>query len=80
MTETNKTLKRELDEAREQLGQFQTWANSLYEKEEDKPFQAKKEEQLSEDKVSKLEKKLFLSENKEAKEYLEAIEKVQTKY
>lgn len=80
MHEANKTLKRELEEARWQLEQFQTWANSLYENEEDKPFQAKKEEQLSEDKVTKLEKKLFLSENKEAKEYLEDIEKIQAKY
>lgn len=79
MAETKKALEKDLKEAREELIRVKEWANSLYENEEEKPFN-KKEEVISEDKISKLEKKIFLSDNKEAKEYLEDIEAVQAKY
>lgn len=86
MTEAKKQLARELQVEREEKVQLQSelqklkeWANSLYEDESQKPF-TKKEEQLLDDKAEKLEQKIFLIENKEAKEHIDEIQSARKKY
>jgi len=86
MTEAKKQLSRELQAEREEkailagkLHKLEEWANSLYEDESQKPF-AKKEEAPSENKADKLEQKIFLLENKEAKEHIDEINAVKSKF
>lgn len=86
MTEAKKAAEFELRKAREEkvqlqaeLQKLQDWANSLYEDESQKPF-TKKEEKKIDDQAERLEKKIFLIENKEAKEYLDDIDSVRSKY
>lgn len=86
MTEAKKQLARELQAEREEKVQLQSelqklkeWANSLYEDESQKPF-TKKEEAVLDDKAEKLEQKIFLIENKEAKEHIDEIQSARKKY
>ena len=86
MSQAKKELERELkaerEEKRELLKELQAvkeWANGLYENEDEKPF-AKKEEKQAEDKTEKLELKIFLLDNKDAKEYIDDIQAVRKKY
>ena len=86
MSETKKALERELRAEKEakaslndELAKLKEWANSLYEDESQKPF-AKKEEALVEAKADILEKKLFLIENKEAKEHIDLVDGARKKY
>ena len=87
MSEAKKSLERELKAEREEkaklvseLEKVQEWANSLYEDESQKPFAKKEVVQAQEDKAAKLEEKIFLIENKEAKEFIEDIQAVRSKY
>jgi len=86
MSETKKALERDLRSEREEkaqltseLEELKDWANSLYEDETQKPF-TKKEEQVVDSKADKLESKIFLLENKEAKEHMDDIQTVRAKY
>lgn len=86
MSETKKALERDLRLEREEkaslkadLAKLQEWANSLYEDDSQKPF-SKKEEAVISDKADLLEKKIFLMENKEAKEHMELVEATRNKY
>lgn len=86
MTEAKKQLARELQAEREEkavlngeLQKLKEWANSLYEDETQKPF-TKKEEVVVENATSKLEQKIFLLENKEAKEHLDEIHSYQESF
>lgn len=86
MSEAKKAAEIELRKEREEKAQIkaelqklQDWANSLYEDENQKPF-TKKEEKKIDDQAERLEKKIFLIENKEAKEYLDDIDAVRAKY
>lgn len=86
MSETKKALERDLRAEREEkaqltaeLKELKDWANSLYEDENQKPF-TKKEEAKIDDKAEKLETKIFLLENKDAKEHLDDINSVRAKY
>ena len=86
MNEAKKELARELKSEREEKIQLQSelaklkdWANSLYEDESQKPF-TKKEETILDDKAEKLEQKIFLLENKEAKDHIDEIKSTKAKY
>ena len=86
MSETKKALERDLRSEREEkaqltseLEELKDWANSLYEDDTQKPF-TKKEEQVVDSKADKLETKIFLLENKEAKEHMDDIQTVRAKY
>ena len=86
MSETKKALERDLRSEREEkaqltseLEELKDWANSLYEDDTQKPF-TKKEEQVVDSKADKLESKIFLLENKEAKEHMDDIQTVRAKY
>lgn len=86
MTEAKKQLARELQAEREEkailteeLQKLKEWANSLYEDETQKPF-TKKEEVVVENATSKLEQKIFLLENKDAKEHIDEINAVKAKF
>lgn len=86
MSETKKALERDLRSEREEkaqltseLKELKDWANSLYEDDTQKPF-TKKEEQVVDSKADKLESKIFLLENKEAKEHMDDIQTVRAKY
>lgn len=86
MSETKKALERDLRLEREEksalkadLAKLQEWANSLYEDDSQKPF-SKKEEAVINDKADLLEKKIFLIENKEAKEHMELVDAARSKY
>jgi len=86
MNEAKKELARELKSEREEKVQLQSelaelkdWANSLYEDESQKPF-TKKEETILDDKAEKLEQKIFLLENKEAKDHIDEIKSTKAKY
>jgi len=86
MSETKKALERDLRSEREEkaqltseLKELKDWANSLYEDDTQKPF-TKKEEQVIDSKADKLESKIFLLENKEAKEHMDDIQTVRAKY
>ena len=61
------------------LAKLQDWANSLYENDNEKPF-SKKEEAIVSDKYELLEKKIFLSENKDAKEHMDLVDAARSKY
>lgn len=86
MSETKKALERDLRLEREEksalkadLAKLQEWANSLYEDDSQKPF-SKKEEAVISDKADLLEKKIFLMENREAKEHMELVDAARSKY
>ena len=86
MSETKKALERDLRSEREEkaqltseLKELKDWANSLYEDDAQKPF-TKQEEQVIDSKADKLESKIFLLENKEAKEHMDDIQTVRAKY
>ena len=86
MNEAKKELARELKSEREEKVQLQSelaklkdWANSLYDDESQKPF-SKKEETILDDKADKLEQKIFLLENKEAKDHIDEIKSTRAKY
>ena len=86
MSEAKKALERDLKAEREekaqlsaQLKELKDWANSLYQDESQKPF-AKKEEEKIDDKAEKLETKIFLLENKDARDYLDDINSARLKY
>ena len=86
MNEAKKELARELKSEREEKVQLQSelaklkdWANSLYEDESQKPF-TEKEETILDDKAEKLEQKIFLLENKEAKDHIDEIKSTKAKY
>lgn len=87
LSETKKQLERELRGKDEELSVYkaelqkvQEWANSLYEDPEKRPFVKKEEKPQEDDKFARLEEKLFLSENKEAKEHLDDIHAAVKKY
>lgn len=86
LSEKKKELERELHSEREekalllkQLKEVKKWANSLY-GEWQKPFEVEEEIAVSEKKEEKLEQKIFLLENKEAKEHLDDVISVRKKY
>jgi len=86
LSEKKKELERELHSEREekallqkQLKEVKKWANSLYE-DGQKPFEVEEEIAVTEKKEDKLEQKIFLLENKEAKEHLDDVIAVRKKY
>lgn len=86
MNEVKKELERELKAERnekskleQELQLLKDWANSLYEDETKKPF-TKQEEKKLDDATAKLEQKIFLLENKEAKEHIDLINSAREKY
>lgn len=74
-----KEARKEAQELKAQLEQLKEWANSLYQDESQKPF-TKKEEAKVDDKAEKLETKIFLLENSEAKAHIEEIMSVKSKF
>jgi len=86
MTEVKKSLERDLKSEREEkaqlsseLAKLKDWANSLYEDPSQQPF-TKQEEEVLGSKTDKLEERLFLIENKEAKEYIEDVNAARSRY
>jgi hypothetical protein len=80
--ELEKQLRSEKEEKAQLLSELEKvkeWANSLYEEGQKKPFGVKEEKAL-EAKESKIEEKLFLIENKDAKEYLDDIQSARKKF
>lgn len=75
----NKELKAEKAQLQKELAEVKRWANSLYD-EWQKPFEVKEETAVNDSKEEKLEQKIFLLENKEAKEHLDDIVAVRNKY
>ena len=88
LSTAKKELEKELRSEKEEKAQLLTelekvkeWANSLYEEGQKKPFGVtKKEEKALEAKESKIEEKIFLIENKDAKEYLDDIQTARKKF
>jgi hypothetical protein len=88
LSTAKKELEKELRSEREEKAQLiselekvKEWANSLYEEGQNKPFSVtKKEEKALEAKESKIEERLFLIENKDAKEYLDEIQGARKKF
>jgi len=68
----NKKLKEELLEVKEVI-------NSFYEEWQEKPFK-EKEVVAEENKIDKLEQRIFLNENPEAKEHLDNLNDIKSKY
>ena len=80
--ELEKELRSEKEEKAQLLSELEKvkdWANSLYEEGQKKPFSVK-EEKVLEAKESKIEEKIFLIENKDAKEYLDDIQTIRKKF
>ncbi len=80
--EENAKSKQEISELKSELKKIQDWANDLYEKQEEKPFTKKEAEQAqkADESASKVEEKIFLLENKEAKEHIEDIRAARAKF
>ena len=78
MSEALKQERREKEELKAELEKVKSWADSLYEDEDKKPFA--KKESVPDASESKLEEKIFLIENKDAKDHLEDIRAVKKKF
>lgn len=74
-----KAERQEKEALREELERVKEVINSFYGEDQEKPFTSK-EQSINEDKASKLEQKIFLIENKEAKEYMDEITEAVNKY
>lgn len=78
----NAKSRQEVAELKAELKKTQEWANDLYENAEEKPF-TKKEAAVAQqvdESASKLEEKIFLLENKDAKEHIEDIRAARGKF
>jgi hypothetical protein len=81
--EVEKELRSEREEKAQLLSELEKvkeWANSLYEEGQSKPFSVKKEEKAIKAEESELAERVFLIENKDAKEYLDDIQATRKKF
>lgn len=78
----NAKSKQEISELKNELKEIKEWANDLYEKADEKPFTKKEAEAVhkADESASKLEEKIFVLENKDAKEHIEDIRAARDKF